>query len=361
MLRTLKALYEKHKSRFLTLAFIFGFIIDTITLNRVDELLDNMILLTYVVLAVVSLVSLYASTAGKFPEKINEKIRRFSPLVTQYAYGGLFSGMLIFYGRSGFWLTSWPFLLIILIAIYLNETITDRVQRLLYNIGMLFIGLFAYVVLVVPVVIGQMGTWIFVGSGIFALCLMLLFIRILQGVVPRFISLHKRAMIFVIGIIFVTFNFLYFANIIPPIPLSLKSVGIYHSVIRFPETGVYELKYEEGTWWQFYKQSDDIFHPVAGGNVFCFAKVFAPTKIETSIYHRWEYYDEKEKRWREHFRMAYPIQGGADGGYRGYTSITNYSTGTWRCSVETGRGQVLGRETFKIRDGEVRPLQSRQE
>lgn len=361
MRKALKALYEKHREHFLTVAFVFGFIIDNITLNRVDQLFDNLILLTYVVLAMGSLLVLYGASAGKFPEALNEPLRKYSPLITQYAFGGLFSGMLIFYGRSGSWMVSWPFLLIILAAIWGNETIKDRVQRLLYNIGMLFVGLFAYVVLVVPVVIGKMGAVVFVGSGVLALIIMLLFIRLLGLVVPKFISLHKRALFFIIGIIFVTFNFLYFANIIPPIPLSLKSVGIYHSVIRFPEEGTYELKYEQGAWWQFYKSSDDIFHPVAGGNVFCFAKVFAPTKIHTDIYHRWEYYDQDAKTWKEHFRMSYPIQGGADGGYRGYTSITNFSPGTWRCSVETERGQVLGRETFKIVSGPAHELITREE
>lgn len=361
MRRTLKALFEKHREHFLTIAFVLGFIIDNITLNRVDQLFDNVILLTYVILAMGSLLVLYAASAGKFPEKLNNPLRKYAPLVTQYAFGGLFSGMLIFYGRSGSWLVSWPFLLIILGAIWGNETIRDRVQRLLYNIGMLFIGFFSYVVLVVPVVLGKMGPWVFVGSGILALVIMLLFVRVLGWVVPKFITLHKRAMIFVIGIIFACFNFLYFANIIPPIPLSLKSVGIYHSVIRYPEDNSYELKYEQGEWWQFTKQSDDIFNPVVGGNVFCFAKVFAPTKIQTEIYHRWEYYDEEASAWKEHFRMSYAIQGGADEGYRGYTAITNYSEGTWRCSVETERGQVLGRETFKISNGKARPLITREE
>ena len=361
MLRTFRRLYERHRQHFLTIAFVFGFIVDNITLNRVDQLFDNIILLTYVALAMVSLVLLYAGSADKFSEPVSRFMRRYMPLLTQYAFGGLFSGMLIFYGRSGSWMVSWPFLLIIIGVIFGNETIRDRVQRLIYNIAMLFVGMFAYVVLVVPVVLGKMGALVFVGSGVLALIIMLVYIRILGLVVPRFIKLHQRALLFVVGIIFASFNFLYFANIIPPIPLSLKDVGIFHSVVRF-EDGSYQLTYEEGEWWQFYKKSDDIFHPVAGGNVFCFAKVFAPTKIQTDVFHRWEYYNEEAGEWQEHARLSYPIVGGSDGGYRGYTLIENYRDGTWRCTVETERGQVLGRETFKVRtDGEVRPLRTRRE
>jgi hypothetical protein len=322
-------------------------VIDNFTLTRVDQLFDNVLLLTHITVAMVSLACLYAASAGKFPESWNEPIRNFSPLATQFAFGSLFSGMLIFYGRSGSWTASWPFFLVMIAVIYGNETIKDRVQRLLYNIGMLFIGLFAYVVLIVPVLLGEMNAIVFVGSGILALIIMLIFVRVLTAIVPRFISLHQRSIIFIIGIIYAGFNFLYFANLIPPIPLSLKDIGVFHSVVRF-EDGTYQLTYEKGKWWQFYRHSDDTFHPTPGGNVFCFAKVFAPTKLKTDIYHTWEYYDDVAKEWKEHARISYPITGGGDGGYRGYTLVQNYADGTWRCTVETQRGQVLGRETFVV-------------
>lgn len=345
--KSLRENFLKHKEHFLTVSFVFGFVIDNFTLTRVDQFLDNFLILSYIFVAMTSLLFMYAATAGKFSDGMNYSVRQFAPLATQFAFGSLFSGMLIFYGRSGSWMVSWPFLLIILGVIFGNETIRDRVQRLIYNIAMLFVGLFAYVVLIVPVVIGKMGAVVFVGSGVLALILMLIYIRILALIIPRFISMHQRALIFVIGLIFAGFNFLYFANIIPPIPLSLKDVGVFHSVVRF-EDGSYQLTYEKGKWWQFYRDSDDVFHPSVGGNIFCFAKVFAPTKIQTDIYHKWEYYDEASGAWKEHLRLSYPIVGGGDGGYRGYSLIKNYTDGKWRCTVETGRGQVLGREVFQV-------------
>ena len=268
--------------------------------------------------------------------------------------------MLIFYSRSGSWLESWPFLLIILGVIYGNETIRDRTSRLLFNIAVLFVGLFSYVVLVVPVLTGMMGAWIFVGSGALSLLIMYVFLRVLRKIVPRFIELHIRSLIALIGMIFITFNVLYFTNIIPPIPLSLKDVGIYHSVVRF-DTGEYQLKYEEPRWWQFFRDSDKNFHYTAGDNVFCFASVFAPTRLATEIYHRWEKYNESTKRWETHARLSYQISGGRGSGFRGYTLIRNFSEGTWRCVVETSRGQVLGREKFHIESGPKAELLMRTE
>ncbi len=335
------------RRHWLTLAFILGFIVDNLTLNRVDQLFDNVILFSYVVIATASIFFLYAGAAGKLPEKWIPRARKYAPLAVQYAFGGLLSGMLIFYGRSGAWTESWPFLLVIVAVIYGNETIKDRSARLVFNLAVFFIALFSYVVLVIPVFTGFMGPWVFVGSGLIALFLMYVFIQQLYKIIPNFLQLQMRAVVFSIGAIFVGFNFLYFTNIIPPIPLSLKDVGIYHSVVRF-ENGDYQLKYEAGSWWQYFKDSNDTFHARGGDNVFCFAQVFAPTKIQIDIYHHWERFDESADEWKTHSRISYPISGGRDGGFRGYTFIKNYQAGKWRCSVETGRGQVLGREVFHI-------------
>ena len=334
------------KRHWLTLAFIGGFLTDLLLLNQVDSLFDNFVLLFYVLLAMISIIGLYAAAAGKLPEKVVPYFRSYSPLVMQYAFGGLMSGMLIFYGRSASLVDSWPFLLIIAVLIYLNETVRDRSSRLVLTLSMFFIGLFSYVILVVPTFTGYMGAWVFVGSGFLALLIMYGFLRVLALVIPNFLALQMRVVVFSIGTIFAVLNFLYFLNIIPPIPLSIKDIGIYHSVVRF-ENGDYQLKYEKGDWWQFWKRSDTSFHPTAGDNVYCFTRVFTPTRLNTEIYHRWEYHDD-EKGWVTHARVHYPILGGRSDGYRGYSQIGNFHDGTWRCTVETARGQVLAREKFEV-------------
>lgn len=344
--------FARVKRYWLSIAFLLGFVVDNITLNNVEQLFDNMVLLSYVVLSMGSILMLYAATAGRLPEKWTPYVRGYAPLVVQFAFGGLLSGMLIFYGRSGAWTESWPFLLIILAVILSNELIKNRSGRFIFNITILFVGLFSYVVLIVPVLTGFMGAWVFFASGMLALAIMSGFIRLLMYIIPNFIALQLRVIIFTIGTIFVVFNTLYFTNIIPPIPLSLKDVGIYHSVVKFG-SGEYQLKYEDGAWWQPFKRSDSTYHPTNGSNVFCFASVFTPTRLATSIYHRWEYYSKERGEWVTHARLSYPISGGRLNGYRGYTLIENYRDGEWRCSVETERGQVLGRETFTIDSSEA--------
>ena len=334
----------------LTIAFLLGFVLDNLTLNRVDQVFDNIVLFTYVILAMASLLVLYAAVAGKLPERIQRFSKTYTPLLVQFSFGGLLSGMLIFYARSGTIYDSWPFILLILLVIYGNETIRDRTRRLVFNLSILFVGLFSYVVLVVPVLTGFMGPWIFLGSGFLALFIMYVFFRLLRLIVPNYIKLQLRSIVFSIGFIFVSLNFLYFANIIPPIPLSLKDVGIYHSAVKF-ENGDYQLTYEKPPWWLFLRDSDKNFHYGGGDNIYCFASVFAPAKLTTDIYHRWEKLNESNGDWEEHGRFSYSIEGGRGTGFRGFTLIRNYSDGDWRCTVETERGQVIGRETFTILPG----------
>ncbi len=360
----LRMMYKKvHRfvtHHWLTAAFLFGFILDNLTLNRVDQLFDNIVLFSYVVLAMVSIVLLYAGTAEKFSEKVNIFLKTKSPILMQYAFGGLLSGMLIFYGRSGSLVDSWPFLLIILGVIYGNETIKNRGQRLVYNLVIFFIGLFAYVVLVVPVILGKMGPWIFFASGLLALGIMYLFLELIAKIIPNYLELQKRNLVFIIGILYVTLNILYFTNSIPPIPLSLKHVGMYHNVSH-DVNGVYTLQYEKPKWWEWYRNSDSTFHYANGEHIYCYASVFAPARLSTKIYHRWEYYNESLGNWEDHGRIAYDIQGGRGEGYRGYTEIENYREGKWRCIVETERGQIIGKETFTVASGVRAALVTRTE
>ena len=338
------------RRHWLTIAFLLGFITDFLLLNRVDDVLDNIILFFYVLLAFTSLALLYLGVADRAGERLSYVFRTYAPLLIQYSFGGLLSGMFIFYGRSADWLVSWPILLLFVLVMILNEMVRKRATRLLYYLSTLYIGLFAYLVLVVPVFIGKMGSVVFVSSGVLSLIIIALYIKLLGKIIPRFIKLQFRLLLFSILSIFFAYNILYFTNIIPPIPLSLIDVGIYHSVVRF-DSGEYQLQYEPSPWWQFYREEGSVFHPRPNGSVYCFSSVFAPTSIQTDIQHSWEY-KNADGVWQEQARISYSIHAVGSRGFRAYTLISRYHDGRWRCSVETTRGQVLGREYFTIDSSE---------
>ncbi len=332
-------------AHWLTLAFVAGFISDFILLNRIDDVFDNVILLLYVVLATVSLVLFYVSVAQRGPAWLVRFLSWSAPVAMQYAFGGLLSGMLIFYGRSSDLIVGAPFLLLIVAVIIANELIKKRSDRLLYNVSLYFVGVFSYTVLIVPVWTGKMGEWVFVMSGFLALLVTMFLIKILKYVVPNYLVLQKRMLVFTIGCLYVFFNTLYFLNLIPPIPLSLNRIDIYQSVEKIE--GGYRITREARNWLERLPWYPITFHP-SGSGVSCFAQVYAPTSIaKTQIFHRWEM-KTAAGVWVERSRIGYTIESGSEAGYRGYTTITNISPGSWRCTVMNERGQVLGRRTFTI-------------
>jgi Protein of unknown function (DUF2914) len=335
----------------LSLAFVGGFVTDFILLNRVDDTIDNAILSAYVGLATISLLLFYAGIAQRFGERLSPRVVRYAGGFMQYAYGGLFSGMLIFYGKSGALLASWPFLVLIIVAILGNELIKERSQKLVFNLFAYFVGVFSFVVLQVPVLTGQMGGFVFLGSGVIALIIVYGVVQLLAYIIPNYLQLEMRKIVFVLVGTFALFNLLYVANIIPPIPLSLKEITIAQSVVRVG--GDYEIVYEPAPWWQFWRRVHETFHPETG-SVACFTRVFAPTKLTTEIKHVWEYRDEETGRWVHHFSLPFPIVGGGDNGYRGFTAISSYQDGVWRCRVTTTRGQIIGQQVFTI-DSSVPP------
>jgi hypothetical protein len=340
------------RHHWLSLAFVAGFVTDLILLNRVDDFLDNAILTGYVVLATISLLVFYAGIAQRFGYTWSPRLQRWANIVMQYAFGGLFSGMLIFYGKSGALLSSWPFLLLIIAAIAGNELIKNRGQQLVFNLFAYFVGLFSFVVLQVPVLTGQMGGWVFFFSGLIALVGVYIVVQLLTYIIPNYLLLEMRKIVFVILGTFIMFQGLYITNIIPPIPLSLKEITIAQSVVRVGNE--YEIVYEPAPWWQFWLRVHETFHP-ATGSVACFTRVFAPTKLATEIQHVWEYKDPVTGKWVHHFSLPFPIVGGGENGYRGFTAISSYRDGVWRCRVTTKRGQVIGQQVFTI-DSSVKPV-----
>src|SRR3989338_5812915 len=65
----------------------------------------------------------------------------------------------------------------------------------------------------------------------------------------------------VVASIFVLFTVLYFNNMIPPIPLSLKSIGVYHSLLR-EQSGAYRATFESAPWYALHRSTASVFHIV---------------------------------------------------------------------------------------------------
>jgi hypothetical protein len=255
--------------------------------------------------------------------------------------------MLIFYGRSGDWLASAPFLLLIIAVVLGNEVVEKRSERLVYNLVLYFIGILSYCILVVPVLLGRVGDVVFFFSGMVAVVLLLVVLWLLGMIVPRFMQMNMRWIIISLSLIYFTVNGLYYFRIIPPIPLSLTELDIAERISR-DEAGNYRVVDEVQPWYRRLPLPyvrEEIFPP--DSSLACFARVYAPLRLNTDIYHDWDY-KVPGGEWTDYFELSYSISGLNRGGYRGYTVAPDVQPGLWRCSVTNERGQVLGRRVVTV-------------
>lgn len=334
-------------------ALLGGFILDSITLQRIDLLYENLVMIFYIVVAGGGIIVLNLYEAKKIKGDFFLKMYRVMPIAVQFAIGGLFSGFLVFYFRSASLISAWPFVLLLLGLLFGNELFKKYYERTVFNITVYFFCIFLYFIFAVPTFLGRMGDDVFLLSGGISLIIIALFIGLLYWLVPSSIKLTKKLIIAGVLGIFVFINILYFANIIPPIPLALKDIGVYHSVQR--TLGGYSIVDEKDnrSFWHYFQPKR--MHISEGERLYVYSAVFAPTALSTNIVHRWQHYNEKEKAWKTIMQSSFPINGGRDGGYRGYSWKAGLLPGQWRVRVETPRGQLIGRTTFMVEHVSVPP------
>lgn len=340
--------YLKQNERYAFPAFLMlGFLVDTITLNRVDQVFDNIVLSSYIILAGACLILIYGEHG--FKNKIKyEKFIEFIPFLFLYAIGGLFSGLVILYSKSGSIFYSFPFMIILIILLIGNEFLYKKYPKLVFQSSIFYIAIFSYSILITPVLIRSIGAIAFILGSLISLGLMYLFIKLLEKYIrEEFKKYESKLYTNVIGI-FIIFNILYFTNIIPPVPLSLKDISIHHSVNKLSD-GSYQVTSDHNKPFRLNILQETIYRK-SGEPLYVFTSVFIPTKISTTISHEWSYFDSNKNRWIVTSDIPFTITGGRDSGFRGYSYKSNISNGLWKVSIKAKDGKLIGQKKFKVKD-----------
>jgi len=342
-----KSWFEKNE-KYLTIGFFLaGLVIDNLTLTRIDRLYDNLIIISYLCIAVFSIILINLAQTKKIiknaPRFVN--FSRYLPLASQFAYGGLFSAYIIFYTKSASWATSWIFLLIIFGLFLGNERFRKQYKEIDFQINILFLALFSFMIFFVPVILKKMGDWIFILSGVLSVILIWLLIKFISRFILKINPKKKKKMITHITGVFIIFNLMYFLNVIPPVPLSIKEIGVYRNIQKTKD-GNYLFKEVEVPWYSFGNR----FIEISKGTVYVYSSIFAPTDLNTKIIYEWQKYSESKREWVGYGEIDYPITGGRKDGYRGFVYASNLSTGDWRVSIKTKSDLTVGRIKFEIID-----------
>ena len=150
--------YESHLS---ALAMLAGFAVDNVFFKRIDIPSTQAVFTAYIAVAAASIVFMQGFEARAVPGQVPPKWRVIFPVLAQFSLGGLWSGFLIFYGRSATLAVSWPFVALLVAILVGNEIFRRHLSRLIFSAILLFFAMFSYAIFMVPIYAHAIGTLIF--------------------------------------------------------------------------------------------------------------------------------------------------------------------------------------------------------
>ncbi len=344
--KKIRSFFERHERLVVPGLLVMGFVFDVITFQALDMITTMQILGAYVILAALALVYLQIYDSQRSPSgwALLRYLRALAPYVIQLTYGALLSSSLLFYWYSGALSVSWPLFALITGIMISSEVFRRFYLRPIVLLSVYTFLLLSYLSLLLPFVFRSLSGWIFIISSLISLVFVGLLVVGLAQLNSRLVA-GSQAKLVAVLVVIASMNSMYFLNLIPPLPLSIREAGIYHKLERLDNELI--LSGEDENFWLGLIPGQKITWSESE-NIYVYTRIFAPAQINMDIYHRWEYYSPITNEWEDADRLRFEIKGGRAEGYRGYTTKNNLAFGKWRVTVETERGQVLGRLAFTL-------------
>ncbi len=326
------------------LFFVSGFLFDILTLGRIDNILTIISHGTYLafILAIL-LVILLDMEPPPDAKKFVRLFHEYKNEVLHFLLGALLNAFVIFYFKSSSFANSFLLLLIMSVLLLLNETALFKKQGPALKVAILKLSLISYFLYIVPTIAGETGIFIFFASLTCSSLVVAAVYYVLRkkNIAKKRINNHLLAPSISMLVLFIL---LYFLKVIPPVPLSLKHIGIYHNIEK--SGGDYYL-YQQTPKWKFWHKGDQIFDAKTGDRIFLFTKIFSPGGFKDNVFINFQFRNNKDT-WKNTDRILLPIVGGREEGYRGYAYKRNYVPGSWRALIETENGLEIGRINFEV-------------
>jgi hypothetical protein len=322
-----------------------GFAFDDWNFRRIDLPNTQFVFIGYLSLAAIAILVLHGLAERAAGGKPMPRWHGVLPMAAQFALGALWSAFLVFYSRGAVLGASWPFLLVLVAIFIANEVFKKYHSRLIFTAILFFFALFSYAIVTMPILTRSIGAFTFVFSGIVALGAFALFLKLVKRIGPtEWRGARWWIALGAVGV-YAVLNAFYFTGVLPPLPLALAESGVYHFVAKNGDA--YSAQSEAQPWYTRLG-FEPTLHMTAGQPLYLYSAVFAPIRLSTDIVHRWQHYDLVRKKWLTVSKVTFAINGGRDGGYRGYTLTRHVAPGDWRVDVDTADGHVIGRVRFAV-------------
>ena len=350
---------HQHQGTEIAVVFAAGVLFDIVTLTRIDNLANLLQQGLYLALLAGLMVQEERYGAGvAVPPALIMKAWRYSEDAIHFLLGSLLSVFTLFYLKSTSGVASVVFLAFLCTLLVANELPRFREWGPVVRFGLLSLCLTTYLALLLPIVAGFLSAWLFTAAVALS-CLALGWLARRLARWTRDAPGVRRRMAVPAFAVQVLLAAAYFAGVIPPVPLSVQYMGIYHEVVppgreealaapqeaslvggRAPvRSRTYQLKHLR-PWWKVWQHGDQDFAARPGDVIYCFARVFAPSGFRDAVYVHW--WAKGRNGWEDEGRARLDISGGRDEGFRAVATKRNYHPGRWRVEVETEDGRDLG-------------------
>ncbi|HEX5092351.1 MAG TPA: DUF2914 domain-containing protein [Burkholderiales bacterium] len=348
-LQRLRDYVERNERQVAVGFFAGGFVFDIVTTGRIDSWVTIAQQVLY--LAAIFGVLLHMLLEQGAPPPAPEARSRLAGWYYEYrvaalhfALGALMNLYAIFFFKSSSLLVSFGFLAFLLVLLVANESRRFKALGLHVKSALLALCVLSFACILVPTLAGSVGPWVFTGSmlaGALPFAALGLWVRRRR---PALAGAARRQILVPAAAVLLLFVGSYLLRVIPPVPLSIPFIGVYHAVER-TEQG-YQLL-NERPWWRFWEHGDQQFLAQPGDRVYVFFRVFSPARFADRVRMRW-FWEPGGRGWLLQDNIPIDIVGGREQGFRGYGYKTNYQPGRWKVQVETNDGREIGRVYFTV-------------
>lgn len=334
---------RRHERTLASVSFLGGLVNDLLTFTLLPLRYVVILFGLYVLIAAGATLAAHAAVGKE--GRIAGTVTAFAPLVAHFVLGSVLCGFLILLTQSGAFLISWPFLLLIGGVFVGNELFQTYRRHFIFQTLLLYLALFAFFTIAVPLFLGRMSSWTFLLSSSLSLVFFIAYLWLVGTV--RWERLRPTIVPTITATLVITLLIIgaYWLRLIPPIPLALRDGGIYERVERVGDEYV-RSGGSERPWWDL---RAPVIQIVSGSPLYAYSAVFAPGDFTTTVVHVWQRQDEATGAWNTRSTVAFTLSGGREEGYRGYSIKSAPEPGEWRVLVQTYEGQTIGDLRFSVR------------
>jgi hypothetical protein len=350
-----RAFRDRHHLAFEVAFFFAGFLFDVVLLHRIDSTPLLIHQGTYLVLTGLLVFWDHRLTvAGREPEGWVGRVASYRLWVMHFFLGTLLNAFIVFYFRSSSGLFGALFIVALAAVIVVNELPRFRSKGPVVRVALLSFSVTSYLAYLLPVLWGELRAWQYVVAvllgSLATVGLWRFFARFTHD--PNWTIRRAVAPGLIVQ---VTLLALYFAEAIPPVPLSVKHLGIYNAieVEKGELKRTYRLRFQAAPWWRFWARTQSTLRAGPGDRAWAFVRVFAPTRFQDRVSFAWDYLDPKAgwTAWGKPFSTS--LTGGNEEGFRTFAYTTPARSGSYRVRVLTADDREIGRETFEVEVSKV--------